>query len=432
MKIALISGFTDAEVRRNLAFSKNAQLYQGLIKLFHLPARVGEFSDLCPWVKSMILYFEECDDVELHVIGPHIRLKHVIEEFQMRGVNYHYYRQDFSSFLRIIGNYKIWKRLQLCGRRVKRIANSIKPDIVLLSGSENPVSSVSVLSLLNYPILCMCQVIYNDPERNNTNNLIKDCESDVFSSLDYLGVYCKKHYELLQHQYHDKKIFKYNYPPRIKNRPPVPTSVEKEYDFVNFAFNHSSAKGTQDSIQALAIVKQTHPNVTLNIVGGCSVSLRKELDALIGELNLKQNVIFTPFFEKRTDMLSHVQKSRFAVLPCKLDNISGTMLQAMSRGLPMVVYETTGTPRFNEKETCALIAKMNDINGLANHMKQLLEDNRLAEEIKINAKRFREQERLDNQKNWEKMVDNFQIIIDNYHKGLPVSKDRLFDPLIDN
>lgn len=432
MKIALISGFTDAEVRENLTFSKNTRLFQGLIKLFRLPARVGEFSDLCPWVKSMILYFEKCQDVELHVIGSHIRLKNVIEEFQMRGINYHYYRQDYSSFIRIIGNYKIWKRLQLCGRRVKRIVNNINPDIVLLSGSENPVSSVSVLSLPNYPRLCLCQVVYNDPERQHPNKLIKDCESDVFSSLDYLGVYCKKHYKLLQQQYNEKKIFKYNYPPRINNRPPISTSIEKEYDFVNFAFNHSSAKGTPDSIQALAIVKHTHPDVTLNIVGGCSESLRKELDVLIEELHLQQNVIFTPFFEKRSDVLQHIRKARFAVLPCKLDNISGTMLQALTRGLPIVVYETTGTPELNKYGTCALIAKMNDVDGLAKQMMSLLEDNRFAEEMKINARRYREQERLTNKKNWDKMVDNFQAIIDNHYKGLPISKDKLFNPLIDD
>ncbi len=432
MKIVLITGFTDEEVRRNLSFANNSRLFHGLIKLFRLPTRVGEFLDCAPWVKSMILYFEKSEDVELHVIGSHIRLKHAIEEFQMRGVYYHYYRQDFSSFLRLIGNYKIWKRLQLGGRRVKKIVNTINPDIVLLSGSENPAYSVTVLSVPNYPRLCLCQTVYNDPERKKTNKLIKECESDVFSTLVYLGVYCKKHYDLLEQQYQGKKIFKYNYPPRNVGSKIVLASIEKEYDFVNFAFNHSSAKGTQDSIKALAIVRQSHPNVTLNIAGGCSASLRKELDELIEELNLQHNVVFTPFFENRADMLTHIKKSRFAVLPCKLDNVSGTMLQAMTRGLPVVVYETPGTNNFNKKETCALIAKMNDVDGLAKHMKTLLEDRELVEVIKANGIKHREQERLDDQKNWEKMVKNFQTIIDNYHNGTLIPEDQLFDPQKDN
>lgn len=433
MKIVLISGFTDTEVRKNLTFTKNNRLFHGLIKLFRLPARVGEFSDLCLWVKSMIHYFESDEGVELHVVGPHIRLNHSVEEFQMRGVSYHYYRQDFSSFLRIIGNYQIWKRLQVCGKRAKRIVDRIEPDIVLLSGSENPVSSVTIFSLSNYPRLCLCQVVYNDPERKNPNKLIRDCESDVFSSLDYLGVYCRKHYDLLQKQYHAKKIFKFNYPPwNIQGIQKPLTPTDKEFDFVNFAFSHSSAKGTPDSIRALAIVKQTHPNVTLNIVGGCSDALREELDELIEDLQLKQNVIFTPFFEKRSDVLLHIRKARFAVLPCKLDNVSGTMLQALKRGLPIVVYETTGTPELNKYGTCALIAKMNDVDGLAKQMISLLEDNRFAEEMKVNARRYCEQNQIDRQKNWEKMVNNFQVVIDNYHKNTPISKDRLFNPLIDD
>lgn len=429
MKIALISGFTDDEVRRELSFSNNDRLFQGLIKLFHFPARVGQFSNSCPWVKNMITYFEKREDVELHVIGPHIRLKQSIEEFQMRSVTYHYYRQDLSSLLRIIGNYRIWKRLQLCGRRVKKIINCINPDIVILSGSENPVSSVTVLSIPNYPRLCLCQVVYNDPERIHPNKLIRDCESDVFSSLDYLGVYCKKHYNLLNNQTKGKYIFKFNYPPRGVTYRSTP---DKLYDFVNFAFHHSSVKGTSDSIKALAIVKKSYPKVTLNIVGGCDSSYRKQLDVLIEELDLKQNVIFTPFFEKKADVLNHIQKSRFAVLPCKLDNVSGTMLQAMTRGLPVVVYKTTGTPKFNKEQRCALIANMNDINGLANHMIALLEDDHLAEELTINARRYREQERLVNKRIWEKMVMNFQVIIDNYHKGTTIPKCLLFDPLSDD
>lgn len=430
MKIVLLSSYTGDEVQKNLSFANNSRLFQGLIKLFHLPARVGELSELCSWVKSMILYFEKREDVELHIVGPHIRLKHSIEEFQMRGVTYHYYRQDLSSFLRVIGNYQIWKRLQLCSRRVKKIVDEIKPDIVLLSGSENPISSVPILALPKYPRLCLCQVIYDDPERKQPNMLKKNCEAEVFSELDYMGVYCKKHYELLSNLTNGKYIFKFNYPPR--DRLPNPIPVEKQYDFVNFAFHHSSGKGTPDSIQALAIVKRSHPDVTLNIVGGCYSAFREELDVLIEELGLEQNVIFTPFFEKRADVLKHIQKSRFAVLPCKLDNVSGTMLQAMTRELPLVVYETSGTPKFNKKEKCVLIAKMNDVNGLADNMISLLEDDRLAEELKTNARRYREQERFDNLRNWEKMVENFKYIIDNYHNGSPIPKERLFDPLLDD
>ena len=61
----------------------------------------------------------------------------------------------------------------------------------------------------------------------------------------------------------------------------------------------------------------------------------------------------------------HIQKSRFAVLPCKLDHTSGTMAQAMQLGLPIVVYKTTGTPTFNRERECALIAEKENVEGLA-------------------------------------------------------------------
>ena len=201
---------------------------------------------------------------------------------------------------------------------------------------------------------------------------------------------------------------------------------------MNFALMHGSRKGTTDSIQALAIVKQKFPNVTLNVVGGCDESGRAMLGSMVKELGLEENVTFTPFFEKKRDLLLHVQKSRFAVLPCKLDHTSGTMNQSMQLGLPLVVYRTTGTPTFNREKDCVLIAEKGNVEELAQHMLTLIEHPEKAELLAKNAREYQEKKTEYNKGNGERLIANFKAIIEKYHYGTPIPQNQLFNPETDD
>ena len=429
MKVLLIAGFLDEEVRCRGIFKGDNPLFHFLVRIMGLPSRVGHLNDHAPWIRSIISFLEMRDDVDLHVMGPQIRLKKRLTEYEEKGVKYHFYSSEWTSFWRILNNYKHWKHLQVSGLYAKRIADKVKPDIVVLSGAENPATSVSILYADRYPRFCLCQTIYNNPERDNystPNRLIQDMEKDIFSKLQFFGVYSKMHYDLLRKMKPDAIIFKYGYP--SKGVLIEPSEVEKEYDFVNFALMHGSRKGTTDSIQALAIVKQKFPNVSLNIVGGCDESVRAMLDSMVKELGLEDNVTFTPFFEKKKDLLSHVQKSRFAVLPCKLDHTSGTMNQSMQLGLPLVVYKTTGTPDFNREKECVLIAEKGNVAEVAQHMLSLMEHPERAEQLAKNAREYQEIKAEYNKGNGDRLIANFKAIIENYQHGTPIPQEQMFNP----
>lgn len=433
MRILLIAGFLDKEIRNQNIFKSDSPFFHKLVRLFRLPERVGNLNDHAPWVRSMISFLESQDDLELHVMGPQIRLKKHLTEFELRGVKYHFYSSEWTSFLRILNYYSLWKKLQPIGHRARRIINRIKPDLVVLSGAENPATSIAILYAEKYPRYCLCQTIYNNPERSlysTPNKLIQDMEKDIFSNLQYFGVYSKMHYDLLKRMCPNSFIFKFGYPSKGKLLEPVET--EKKYDFVNFALMHGSRKGTTDSIQALAIVKQKYPKVSLNIVGGCDETGRTKLEQLVKELGLEENVTFTPFFEKKSDLLLHVQKSRFAVLPCKLDHTSGTMTQSMQLGLPMAVYKTTGTPSYNREKECALIAEKGDVEELAQHMLTLMENPEKAEMLRKNAREYQEKLIEYRKENGDRLIANFKAIIDNYHNGTPIPQEQLFNPETDD
>ena len=429
MKILLIVGFLDEEIRNQGIFKKDSLFFHKLVHLFGLPERVGKLNDHAPWVRNMISYLEIQEGIELHVIGPQIRLKKRLTEFELRGVNYHFFSSEWTSLLRKLNNYSLWKKLQPTGRLARKIINRINPDLVVLSGAENPATSIAILYAQKYPRYCLCQTIYNNPERSQylrPNRLIQDMEKDIFSHLQYFGVYSKMHYDLLRVMRPNAYIFKFGYPSKGELLEPIET--EKQYDFVNFALMHGSRKGTPDSIQALAIVKKSFPNVTLNIVGGCGENGLIQLKELVAKLGLEENVIFTPFFEKRSDLLLHVQKSRFAVLPCKLDHVAGTMSQSMQLGLPLVVYKTTGTPSFNREKECVLIAEKGDVEELAQHMLTLMSNPEKAEMLRTNAREFQEKGMEYRKGNGDRLVVNFHAIIDNYNNGTPIPREQLFNP----
>lgn len=429
MKIILIAGFSNPEIREHLEFRNDSRLYKLLIKAFGLPARVGKFRDYGPWVPDIIAEIEKHSDIELHVIGHQIRLKESMQTFHLRGVTYHFYQSEWTSLMRKCGNYKLWKRLQRSTHYVRQVIDEVKPDLIVLSGAENPATSIGILASDKYPRLCLCQTIYNNPERSqymHPQKLNQDMEIDIFHHLNYFGVYSSMHYSLLRKYKPDATIFKFGYP--SKGTLLEPSEVKKEFDFVNFALMHGSRKGTPDSIRALAIVKQKYPNVTLNIVGGCDPAGMEQLRALMSELGLEQNVVFTPFLEKRSDLLLHVQKSRFTVLPCKLDHTAGTMTQSMQLGLPLVVYKTTGTPSFNREKQCALIAEKGNVEELAQHMISLMENPALAEKLRKNAREFQKKKAEAAKQNGSRLVETLKAIIAKEQQDKEIPHELLFNP----
>lgn len=429
MKILLIAGFNNQDIRQLNIFKKSNFFFHWLIRLFGLPPRVGLLNDSAPWITELISFFETRNDIELHVVGPKIRLKRRLSEFELRGVKYHLFSSEWTSFLRITEKYSLWKTFQLSGYYTRKILNKVKPDLVVLSGAENPAVAVSIFSAAKYPRYCLCQTVYNNPERTRFGLLKKinqETELEIFSQLRFFGVYSKLHYDLLKSINPDAIVFKFNFPTRCNLLESI--NVKKQYDFVNYALMHGERKGTPDTIKALAIVKNIFPKVTLNIVGGCDESIRIKLNEKVKDLGLEENVTFTPFFEKKSELLQHVQKSRFAVLPCKLDHISRTMTQSMQLGLPLVVYKTTGTPAFNREKECVLIAEKGNVEALAQHMLTLMEHPEKAELLARNAREYQEKNAERYKEDGERLIENFKAIIENYQHGTSIPQNQLFNP----
>lgn len=434
MKVAMICHFSNAEVREHLLFSKRI-LFKLVRRLLRLPAKNGGFSDIAPWDSNMINSIKERNDIDLYVISAHGGLKRNQQSFESNGIHYTFVSPEMANFLKVvIPSDKLWRRLNPMNSIIRKRIEAICPDIIVLVGAENCYYSSSVLSIKGYPIYTLCQNVINSPDyaiekRKNTKNAYTELE--IIRHSRYIGVYSKKHYNLLRELGYKGYVFSFNWP-IVSKEVFIPTPCsEKEYDFVNFAQHMSESKGYHDSIRALAIVKQKYPGVRLCLVDGGYDTVREELKQLVSELNLEANVAFIPFFEKRNDLFQFLQKVRFAVLPCKKDYISGTQLQSMRYGLPLVCYKTAGTPTLNKEHQCVLIADMNNIGQLAEAMLQLMGNPTLASELQHNSISFIEKRHIHSLGNMQRMVDNFHAIIANYNNDEPVPDEQLFEHVIE-
>ena len=200
----------------------------------------------------------------------------------------------------------------------------------------------------------------------------------------------------------------------------------QQYDFINYAMGMRSSKGFHDAIRALAIVKNTFPEVRLNLTGGYSIDRDEELRSLARELGVEQNGSFTPFYEKQRDLFQHIQNSRFALLPCKLDYIPFSIRQAMHYGLPVVCYGTKGTPTLNKEKNCVLIAELDNIEDLAVKMLQLLSDSVLVNTLRDNAMAY-SAELDDNKKDTDEIVADLYAVVKHYRFGTPIPKSLLYE-----
>ena len=160
-------------------------------------------------------------------------------------------------------------------------------------------------------------------------------------------------------------------------------SHETKYDFVYFA--SSINKAADLAVEAFAIAHIAHPEITLDIVGGGTSEFINELNGRIEALGLSDAITIEGRLSTHDDVINQIRKSKFALLPLKVDLISGTIREAMANGLPVVTTITSATPELNEKRECALLSVTGDHHAMAHNMCVLIENKEFAECLSVNC-----------------------------------------------
>jgi glycosyltransferase involved in cell wall biosynthesis len=92
----------------------------------------------------------------------------------------------------------------------------------------------------------------------------------------------------------------------------------------------------------------------------------------------------------------------------------------------VVTYKTSGTPYLNMEKECVLLAEIGDIEGLANKMLKLMNDENYARMVASNAKEFVTRI-FNNTTSAKRLLEDYKAVIAHHHNGTPIPKELLFD-----
>ena len=389
LKVVWICHFSDAKTRVHIRFSRF--YFKRIIKIL-LGKPADKWIDFAVWNSNAIKQFESFKDIELTIIFPHQGIKGKSQRFVINGINYVCFRSEDDHFWPYFKKRFLYKpNLYFFKNRefVRNTIEELKPDIVHVIGAENPYYSITVLEIpKTIPSIMSLQTLLSDPDFVSNYPITKDeylfragIEAEVIRHCRYIGTTITKFRDIIRRDIKPDAIF-------LDTRLAVgveidDTTSEKQFDFVYFAGNIN--KAADYAVEAFAIAYTYNPQLTLNISGYYSEDYKHFLDNRIAELGIKNNVFITGEKDSHDDVLNQIKKSKFALLPLKIDIISSTIREAMACGLPVITTKTPATPSLNDEYESVLISEIGDYKGMADNMIRLVNDLEFEEKLRENG-----------------------------------------------
>lgn len=365
-----------------------------------------------PWISLGIDELKKRDDVVLYVISPFHNITKS-RYFSEGNVNYYCIKVGMPFLKRawpIAFDVDRWSNFLGFNLKAQRLIKTINPDIINLHGAENAYYSASALKIRNYPILVTIQGFLRLNIFNNGQNpyLKKrlQIEEKILKTMIYFGVEARFITQYIKGFNPNARIFYYHYP---YAKAEIDCEVPKEYDLVFFA-NLTKAKGLEDLIDAIYILKNKRPEISLLIMGKGEENYLKYINQKIEDLGITSNIVLKGFIPSQEEMLKEAIKAKMSVLPTYNDTIPGTIVESMHLRLPVITYEVGGNPDLNIDDERIVLVEKGDVEGLAIEIDKLLSDGHRQKILATKAYNYASTE-FDNANSIEKLILAYGQII---------------------
>ena len=346
-------------------------------------------NEFAPWISILIDQFKSEKSVELHIVAPNV-ITNQDCCFIKDGIHYHFYKYlplipIFNKYFRKI--YYILKIEQITDcfwikKKVPTIINNINPDLIHLHGAENPYYSAGILPIINkYPLITTIQGFIKQSLKKDweTQQRIR-IEEEIIKSGKHFGTRTEDMNTAVLKMNNSASLHFHNYPLQIPLIAKENIGGDEPVDCLFFA-RVCKDKGIEDLLDAIAIVKQKIPDVSLHVIGSASWSYLSFLNQKCKLLDIEKNVNFLGFFKTQKDIYKYALKAKVYVITTYHDIIPGTLIESMFIKLPAIAYSVGGIPEINsEEETVKLVEKQN-VKLLANAIQTLLESAELRKEL---------------------------------------------------
>ena len=426
LKVAVVCHVSNAEIRQNL------DLYNWTLKGFIkriLGRKSAINSDYSVWNTLMFHEFEMIEDIDFHAIVLHPGMKYSLQEFDIRGIHYHCIKQDMETLSSKVLKYRnILKCFRHNRRWIAQVIDSIQPDVINLIAAESPFISLMGIDIntIKYPFMVSMQTALSDPDFRKNYPMNKDdyekrckVEQEVLRRTKYIATDSSWYRTIAKRFNPNAEFLRYHFC-TLNDFSMLNMNIEKEYDFVYFSNNIN--KAGDDAIKAFAIAHRSAPNLTLCMVGGYSADYYTHINVLMEKLGVKGNITISGYYSTHNDALQQILKARNALIPIKVDIVSGTVREAMMLGIPVVTFITKGTPALNKERETVLLSSIGDYEDMANNMLRLVSDNILRQKLIKNSE-FYVQNKWDNRRNMLMQANTYQSIYNHFHQNTPLPKE---------
>jgi len=350
---------------------------------------IGSKKDIfaSPWVTELIDLFRKRDDIELYIISPNY-YENKFQHFTLDNIKVYLYkyRPWFLSYraYNLSFNYKIAES------SILKIVGNLKPDLIHLHGSENPLYAIGALPLIKeYPVLITLQgfVFLSSKKNNPFSSYIRwnriRIERKINTQGKYFTVATDDVLKTLK-LFNDKADFFYDHYPTTKPTVSSEDFLNKKYNIVYFA-RICKDKGIEDFIEAVRLLKDTIPNIKALVIGGGNENYVTFIKDVIEKVGLGANIDFAGFQHSQQDVFKLAAQAMVSVLPTYFDGIPGTIREAMVMKIPVVAYAVGGIPSLNNEKECLTLVEKQNISELVEKILLVLNDKDRTQTIVQNA-----------------------------------------------
>ncbi|KOP23418.1 glycosyl transferase family 1 [Hapalosiphon sp. MRB220] len=136
----------------------------------------------------------------------------------------------------------------------------------------------------------------------------------------------------------------------------------------------AEAKGLPILLESLALLKQTHPDIVLTIVGDGPD--RQKLKQLTFQLKLTENVNFVGY-KSQAEVRNYFQQTDVFVMSSFAEGIPVVLMEAMAAGVPVVATQIAGISELVENGVNGYLVPPGEPNILAERIEKLLNNHLL-------------------------------------------------------
>lgn len=157
-------------------------------------------------------------------------------------------------------------------------------------------------------------------------------------------------------------------------------------------------KGLRYLVEALGLLKDEFPQLTLSIMG--DGNQRAALEELAKEKGLAERVTFLGRIPK-DETFQHYQEASIFVLPSLNEGMSNALLEALASGLPILATVTGGTHELVEEGENGFFIEMRSAEDIAEKLRKLVADPELRQRMGAESRRRAES------MSWERVAASY-------------------------